>query len=261
MRAQSLSKFEEGNINEDAVKATQCWVAVSDGAGGGGVFADRWSKYLVDHLVDEPIHDYPTFDGWIDSIWEPFYNEYEDVAKREGGMLLDKFYEEGAFATLVVIWKGGNWISYGDSVAFCYDRKTGELQHSFGRIADFNEPPYLVNIKDSTDEKGFKNGHFQISEDSVVFAASDTLAHYILMMYEVEHSDRYEQELTEALNAQTKNSNFIKCAMSQGKVKFEKNVLNKLLNCWNNGNLKRHLQKLRRKGLIGHDDYSFVVLD
>ena len=57
MRALSIHKFEDGIVNEDAAKATQRWIAVSDGAGGGGVFADQWSKYLVEHLPYEPITD------------------------------------------------------------------------------------------------------------------------------------------------------------------------------------------------------------
>ena len=55
MRELSISKFKENTINEDAVKATEKWIAVSDGAGGGGVFADRWSEYLVEHLPGKPI--------------------------------------------------------------------------------------------------------------------------------------------------------------------------------------------------------------
>ena len=260
MRALSITKFEEGIINEDAAKATTEWIAVSDGAGGGGVFADRWSEHLVNHIPDTPITDYSSFDEWIDGIWEPFYDEYEEIAKKEGGMLLNRFYDEGSFATLVVVWNGGQWMSYGDSVAFCYDRKSGKLQHTFTRLVDFNDPPYLVNCKDPTDEKGFKCGKFELHSDSLVFAASDALAHYIMMMYEVSHKDQYTEELDEATKAQTKNSNFIKTAMTLKKVDFEKNVIIKLLNCRNAKNLERHLQKLRDNGLIGHDDYSITFI-
>ena len=56
MIALSVPKLEDGIVNEDAVRATQKWISVSDGAGGGGVFADQWSRYLVDNLPDEPIH-------------------------------------------------------------------------------------------------------------------------------------------------------------------------------------------------------------
>ena len=260
MRALSIAKLGESLINEDAARATEKWIAVSDGAGGGGVFADMWSKYLVEKLPDEPITDYQSFDAWIDSIWEPFYNNCEEMAKQEGGMILNKFYDEGSFATLVVVWKDGQWISYGDSVAFCYDRKAGTLQHTFGRIVDFNNPPYLVNCKDPSDEKGFKCGKFEINEDCLVFAASDALAHYILLMYEVAHKDRYAEELQEAIDAQTKNSVFVKTAMRLRKTDFATKVIQKLQNCHYQQQFTEHITHLKRMGIIALDDYSLAIL-
>lgn len=260
MIAITITKFEEGIINEDAAIARNNAIAVSDGAGGGGVFAERWSQYLVDNLPDKPIKSYKAFDKWIDGIWEPFYNGCEEEAQKIGGMFLNKFYDEGSFATLVAVWKGGQWISYGDSVAFCYNQKTKELQHSFTRLADFNKPPYLINCKDPLDNKGFRCGKFKVDKNCIVFAASDTLAHYILMMYEADHREKYAEELEEAINAQTKNSNFIKTASGMKKIDFEKDVLIKLQNSTNEKNFIRHLQSLKNKGLLGHDDYSLVIM-
>ena len=260
MRAISLAKFEEGIINEDAAIACKEVIAISDGAGGGGVFADRWSKYLVACLPNEPITDFTSFDKWIDSIWESFYNECEVKAKAIGGMFLNKFYDEGAFATLVAVWKNGQWISYGDSVAFCFDKKHGTLQHTFGKLVDFNNPPYLINCKDSLNEEGFMYGQFKLTDDSVIFATSDALAHYILMMYEVTHKDEYAKELQEAINARTKNSNFIKTALSLVDKDFERNVIVKLLNCSTWPFFQNHIKGLKKKGVIGHDDYSLVFM-
>ena len=253
------SKWVRNPINEDAVKATPEWIAVSDGAGGGGVFADKWSSYLVEHLTDEPITSFEAFDKWIESIWEPFYNECEAKAQKEGGMLLNKFYDEGSFATLVAVWKDGHWMSYGDSVAFCYNRKTSHLDCSCGRIVHFNNPPYLVNCKDPINENGFKSGKFEIKSDSIVFAASDALAHYILMMYEASNKDLFSEELLEATDAQTKNSNFVRTVMALKHKDFEQR-LTKLLELKHKGLFKEHLRKLYRDGLIGLDDYSLAIL-
>ena len=259
MRVLSIAKLGENLVNEDAGIVKVSFIAVSDGAGGGGVFADRWSRYLVEHLPDTPIADYAAFDGWLDIIWEPFYNACEAEAQKEGGMLLNKFYDEGSFATLVAVWNSGQWISYGDSVAFCYDRENGRLQHSFGRLIDFNNPPYLVNCKDPLNEQGFKSGQFDLQPGSIVFVASDALAHYILMMFEVAHKEEFENELQEAINAQTKDSNFIKACMSQRKIDFEV-VIKKLPMSNNAGNFKKHLESLRKKGLIAHDDYTIAIM-
>ena len=260
MRAISLAKFEEGIVNEDATIATENVIAVSDGAGGGGVYAERWSDYLVNHLPDKPIKNYKAFDKWIDGIWEPFYNEYEEEAKKIGGLFLNKFYDEGSFATLVAVWKNGAWISYGDSVAFCYNKKTGELQHSFTRLVDFNNPPYLINCKDPLDEKGFRKGQFKIDKNCIIIVASDTLAQYILMMYEAANNERYAAELEEAINAQAKHSNYIKTAIAIEGVDFVKDVIVKLQNCYTWPILQSHVKGLKKKGLIGHDDYSLAIM-
>ena len=261
MKAISIAKLNENLVNEDAAIAKDSLIAVSDGAGGGGVFADMWSRYLVDNLPDTPFVNFKAFDKWMDQIWEPFYNDCEEKAKTEGGMVLNKFYDEGSFATLVAVWKNGHWVSYGDSVAFCYNKKTGELQHSFGSIVDFNNPPYLVNCKDPTDKAGFKSGLFEITGDSLVFTASDALSHYIIMMYEIAHRNLYSSEIQNAIDAQTKDSNFIKTALVQKKIDFDKDVICKLLNSSKNSwNFKRHIESLRKKGLIAHDDYSIAFM-
>ena len=52
MRALSIGKIGENLVNEDAAITKDNLIAVSDGAGGGGVFADMWSRYLVEHLPD-----------------------------------------------------------------------------------------------------------------------------------------------------------------------------------------------------------------
>lgn len=246
--------------NEDAAIARENAIAVSDGAGGGGVFADLWSKYLVEHLPEKPIKSYRTFDKWIENIWEPFYNDCEKRARKEGGMILNKFYDEGSFATLVAVWKTGEWISYGDSVAFCYNHKSGVLQHSFTRLVDFNNPPYLINCKDPLNRKGFRHGKFEIDGDCMVFAASDTLAHYILMMYELSHKHQYKDELKQAIDAQTKNSNFIKIGMRLRKLDFAEDVIKKLEKCRYKILLGSHLEGKKNRGFLGYDDYSLAIL-
>mgnify|MGYP003412732626 CR=1 FL=1 len=101
----SIAKFEPNTINEDSAICRNNIVAVSDGAGGGGVFAEKWSMYLLENLPDKPIVNAEELDTWIDEIWEQFYNEYEKKAAAIGGLFLSKFYDEGSFATLAAAWK------------------------------------------------------------------------------------------------------------------------------------------------------------
>ena len=65
--------------------------------------------------------------------------------------------------------------------------------------------------------------------------------------------------MQEAINAQTKDSNFIKACMSKRKIGFE-DVIKKLPLCKNAGNFRKHLEILRKKGLIAHDDYTIAIM-
>lgn len=261
----SIGKPGEDCINEDAVLACPGIIAVSDGAGGGGLFADRWSRYLLEHLPDTPICTAVELDSWIADIWEPFYNSCEAEAKQVGGMTLDKFYDEGSFATLVAVWKTADkecrWMSYGDSVAFHYNYSTKQLGHTFGAIIDFDKPPYLINCKDEIYKEGFRSGQFKVDDNSIVFVTSDALAHYIIMMYEVYNKEIFSKEIEMSLASGSKNANYARTALSLKRIDFEEDVINKLHRCaGNKTNFKRHVEKLYRDNLLAYDDYSIAFL-
>ena len=258
----TLPKPEQQAINEDASYSSENLIAVSDGAGGGGVYAEKWSSYLVGHLPNEPFEIFEQLDLWIDSIWEKFYNDCEELAKMQGGLLLDKFYDEGSFATLVSVWKVSDstckWISYGDSVAFHYNTVTQKLEHSFSALANFDKPPYLINCKDPLNCKGFHSGTFHIDENSIVFCASDALSFYIILLYELARCGDFYNDLQMLEKANSKNSEHLKSALYQ-KVKFKESLI-KLLNCRTKINFERHLTRLLNQNLISLDDYSIAVL-
>ncbi|MDE6079100.1 MAG: hypothetical protein K2G35_03450 [Duncaniella sp.] len=264
-RSISIGKFERRAVNEDAAVARRNMIAVSDGAGGGGLFADRWSRYLVKHLPKAAIESAGQLDAWIGSIWERFYNRAEEAAKRQGGMFLDKFYDEGSFATLAAVWRGDDgecrWMAYGDTVVFCYDYATKRLRHSFTALKDFNRAPYLINCKDELDAAGFKGGSFRLGGEELVFVASDALAHYILMMYELSRREEFGAEIEAAAAAGSKNSNFVKNAMGLPPFRFEKEVAGKLRKAAHDERYcRKWLRGLYEKGLLARDDYSLGVM-
>lgn len=259
--SRSCHKFEAGVLNEDAAVARKGYIAVSDGAGGGGVFAERWSRYLLKNLPSSPIKSFSELDAWIDGIWEPFYNGCEVDAKARGGLFLEKFYDEGSFATLAAAWKVGErewqWMTYGDSIVFCYHKENGRLEYSPIRLADFDKPPYLISDKDPLKEEGFHHGDFTTDNGDVVFIATDTLAHYVLMMYEIANKDQYKEEIDDALAEKGKNSNYIRTALlcQYAFPDMLKHLLDRSID------YRRKLRTLEKRGLLGHDDYSMAVYE
>lgn len=264
-RSISIGKFEKNTINEDAVCARKNLIAVSDGAGGGGLFADRWSRYLVRHLPSAPITSPEQLDEWIGTIWEAYYDKAEESAKKFGGMTLDKFYDEGSFTTLAAVWAQNNdtcrWMTYGDSVVFHYDYVTKRLTHSFSGLADFNNAPYLINCKDELNPEGFRNGIFPLTKNSIVFVASDALSHYILMMYELSHTEEYATEIEMTKAAKSKNCNLISKAQSMPNTHFEKKVIEKLRKAvYDKAVFLKWIESLYSKGIIALDDYSLAIM-
>ena len=178
--------------------------------------------------------------------------------------LLNKFYNEGSCATVAAVWKSNDkecrWIAYGDSVIFHYNRHTGLLEHSFTRLADFSNPPRLVSCKDPLEEKGFRSGVFSIDDASIVFAASDALSHYVLMMYEVSKSEEFESELMELRMKRTSNSQLLQMAEKEA-LKFYDDVLNPLLRRVDSeADFKELMESLCVKKLIDTDDYTLAIL-
>lgn len=260
----TIPKWNDHVANEDALLALPHLLAVSDGAGGCGVFANEWSQYLIDHLPTEsPLASFDELDAWVDGIWEPFYDAHERKAKEGDGMLQTKFYNEGSCATLAVAWQTGRdrwaWMAYGDSVVFHYNRRTGRLEHSFTRLSDFANPPHLVSCKDPLEESGFRSGEFLTDEASVVFAASDALSHYLLMRYELAHAESYREELDEALSAPTANAQLLRVASSQ-ELDFEQEVLAPLFqSAASASSFSDYLQSLWRQGVLDVDDCTLVT--
>lgn len=262
--AVSVGKPGAGLPNEDRALARADLLAVSDGAGGGGIYADLWAEWLLDHLPDRPFADFAAMDAWVDGIWEPFYADCEARARRAGGLVLSKFYDEGSFATLAAAWRtaeGWQWVAYGDSVVFCYHAATGRLEHSFTRLADFDRPPFLINFRQPLAAAGYRCGVFGPAErGDVVFCTTDALACYVLTRYELAHEKVFDTELREALDAGGRRAMCLRRAAALRRRDFGRHVVGPLANCQGSEtNFGRHVAALVRRGLAVPDDFSLAL--
>lgn len=263
----TLKKFTDNIPNEDSCHVLENMIAISDGAGGCGVFASDWSRYLVEKIAirsnETPITSFEELDDWVGEIWESFYNEHESKAMEYDGIFQTKFYQEGAYATLAVAWKTGDdtchWVTFGDSVVFHYSKSKGQLEHSFTKLSDFSRPPYLISCKDPLQKEGFNSGNFILEDDSVVFAASDALSHYILMMYYVTHSDEYKDEIEELLKSHTTDAQMVSIAQNDN-ITFDV-VIGHLQDISRNQELfDKFVKNLYERGVLDIDDYTLAFL-
>lgn len=264
MISRAVSIGKELNYNEDAVLATESMIAVSDGAGGGGLFADKWAQFLLAKLPKTPIKSFKDFDNWIDSIWEEFYSVQEVEAQKLDALALDKFYSEGSFATIAAIWVDNDciqWLTYGDSAVFSYDYETHELNCTVNCLSEFNKAPYLVSTNEPLNTDGFKCGIFPVSPSKIYFCASDAISFYILASYLIGKDGNTNQQIKEVCSSQSKNANFIFNLLSKKKFNFESDILNRLQRASRNKhNFSLHLNRLYKDGLIASDDYSICFM-
>ena len=93
-----------------------------------------------------------------------------------------------------------------------------------------------------------------------MFAASDALSHYVLMMYELSKSEEFESELMELRMKQTSNSQLLQIAEKEN-FNFADDVLYPLLRSADSeADFKELMELLHTKRLIDTDDYTLAIL-
>ncbi len=142
-----------------------------------------------------------------------------------------------------------------------YNMTTGILEHSCTtHLTDFSKPPYLISTNVPLEEVGFRGGVFTTDKDSLVFAASDALSHYILMMYELSKCNEYHEELKELRDQSSLNAQLLMTAEKQ-KIDFKNNVIDTLFSKMKSPEVfTEYMKELYCSGVVDIDDYTLVVM-
>jgi hypothetical protein len=262
LKGVSISKFEVPHTNEDAIITKDNLFAIADGAGGYGIFADEWSRYLLSNLPGEAIKDYVAFQSWISDIWELFYNKKESEIYQYDGFVQNKFYKEGSCSTLVACWIEEEyvyWIKYGDSALFIYDKENNSLGSWPKKVMDFQKNPYLINWKEEVKETAFEYGKVQM-KDQLIFLASDTLACYLLLSYKILHNVKDEDmdELRKNNLAIGNQYNACLDIINKGACFYDDIVKPLILNADSEKDFTNYIKTLVALEVIQPDDYSFI---
>ena len=264
MKSKSFTthKINDPSTNEDAVRGTPNFIAVSDGAGGCGIFAERWSQYLVDNLSACSFGGFDVFNQWIDSIWEPFYNEIESELDRYDKFVGNKFQKEGSYATLAVVWHTElniNYCYYGDSSIFVFDTMQDEMLFmSAPDIATYDKSPCLINWKDLPIARAYHQGALALTTNQHAFVASDSLSCFITMAY-------YAAKQADQINQFTETTSKLSAVAQSMKVymedkSFYKDILLPLFSCDSNADFRALIASYVDMQLILDDDFSLCLL-
>lgn len=161
--------------------------ALSDGAGGEGIFAAEWAAFLLEQLPNQPPADAAALRSWLQQIAKPFYIKVKPQAE-QFRPVKDKLLLEGSNATLAAVWcyptenkLRCHWLAYGDSVIF--HQRQGELTPlndiPLDRLA---APPVLLNWRfQQIDEAQIAAGELYLLPGDALWLASDGLANTLLI--------------------------------------------------------------------------------
>lgn len=100
----------------------------------------------------------------------------------------------------------------------------------------------------------------QLDEQSIVFAASDALSHFILMMYQVSRWDSYRAELDALVASHSSDSHLLQLAQATS-YRFYEDIIEPLMQAASSDSAFASLmKKWHELGLLELDDYSVVFL-
>ena len=258
--------YEDKNhrLNEDAIFCKNNILGISDGAGGVGIFASEWANYLLQKSPVKPIKSIIELNFWLNEIWEDFYLNYR-LKVVSDTFLLNKFENEGSYATLALIWIDDlnnkvDFFSIGDSIIFKYNFVSKKLiiQNQFINFSNFNDSPELINWKEEVDEKvEYYSGTFQIEEEDQFFLASDSLAQ-LIYAYHLTETKKGLELIENEIFAKSKFSSILENIKTQPFGSFENFlfVLEKSLKSENE--FQNMMFYFWRNKYLLKDDYSLI---
>jgi hypothetical protein len=268
--SKSIAKPEEGFfvVKEDAVRIEPGLFAVSDGAGGTGVCAERWANYLLENLPLSPIQDFQGFNQWQNEIWEKYFEDTEYELRTSVPAALPKFQNEGSSATLAVAWVGEQTklLAFGDAVCLFFSGDTMMLKSSNIRLSDFLESPYLLNCREEPIPDGFWGDTVRPQNGDMLILASDAIGYHLLGLYALLHSaepalmDEVEKVLESPFRQATLLENQ-KHLLAKKEVTSWPSIL---LDFWNvlekEDDFRDYTNTHLKENTLALDDYSAVVL-
>jgi serine/threonine protein phosphatase PrpC len=216
-RKGSISKPEPERINEDTVselygEGEKRHFALSDGAGGVGIFAEIWSATLVEKIKTQstPFATLEELDVWIGSFAEE-YIQTQTPTLSENRYVRQKFEQEGSYATLAACWvsaQKGIFCLYGDSCAFHWNGTTLTLYpEKYREDAAFHHAPYLIGIYEPL-VKGFEKEEISCQKGDFLILASDAFSRFLLKISQEKDVKDWIEALWLALETKESFENF-----------------------------------------------------
>ena len=268
VKGQSTTKAEndrfENNIsriNEDAFIIRPNRIAIADGAGGTGIVTNKWAQKLVENIPPKPIISAAALNHWIEDFWEDFYQENIEAVRNDPWQL-NKFESEGSGATLAAIWQVSDnvfdYISYGDSALFIYDKRQGTLQvqENLKSINSFTTTPPLINWNsEQIDVNHFYREKFSLSANQAAILTTDGLGMFLHGAY-LSLSNQVNEDILSV-----KMRNIVNFFQRNQEVKFDDLMQAAYESLNSNETFSRLMKGWHETKFLPNDDYTLIWLE
>jgi hypothetical protein len=266
-----IDKLDETE-NQDALCVDQdsspVKLAMSDGAGGIGIYCKEWAEHLVKNQPKNPITNQEEALCWFNDLSKDFFNGLKNSLPIQSNFVSEKFYTEGSFATLLYVWYDEYTISYsgiGDTCLF-YFKKIGtsyqiQLIAPIGKQNFLTEDPNLVNWKLSL-ENLIVSESFHYTPGDCIILCTDSLSRRIIYQLMLLDRDSTEKCLsTNIINSY--NRDFLEHLRINKQLNDTSDFINYLKVLFSKPikNYSKHLKYWIKRNELEKDDYSIIIID
>jgi hypothetical protein len=267
------SKINEDE-NEDAIIISENsnfdLFAMSDGAGGAGIYCKEWANYIVKNQPEFPILSEEEANKWFQKTSKSFYEFIKPKVNYDNIFIGERFDSEGSYATLLYVWVSKTEKKYfisgiGDTTLF-YFKKTNDnysisLIEPISKQLSLEDNPELLNWQKAL-EYPLLSKSVDFENGDTIIICTDSLSRRIIYQLLLINQSETEQCLNENIN-KTYRRDFLEhlkinqriCKMNEF-VNYLRNLIGMSTDLF-----RAELTKWVERNELEKDDYSFIIID
>lgn len=279
MKSDHISMFNFSNKideeeNEDALRINENsnyhLFAMSDGAGGAGIYCKEWAKYIVNNQPEFPILSNEEANKWFQKISKSFYEFIKPTVNYDNIFIGERFDSEGSYATLLYVWICKTEKKYfisgiGDTTLFHFIKKNEDytigLIEPINKQLSLNDNPELLNWQKAL-EYSLLSKSVDYKNGDTIIICTDSLSRRIIYQLLLINQFETEQCLNENIN-KTYRRDFLEHLKINQRIFKMNEFVNYLRNliAMSPDSFREELRKWVERNELEKDDYSFIIID
>jgi len=260
--------------NEDALRIAEGSLfdlfAMSDGAGGAGIYCKEWANFIVNNQPEFPILSNEEQSIWFQKISKSFYEFIKPKVNYDNIFIGEKFDSEGSYATLLYVWVSKKEKKYflsgiGDTTLFHFKKTNDNYSIKFiepiNRQTTLNDNPELINWQKPLGYSLLSKSVDYENGDTIIIC-TDSLSRRIVYQLLLINQFQTEQFLTENIN-KTYRRDFLEHLKINQKLFEMREFVDYLRNLigMSADSFRAELTKWVERNELEKDDYSFIIID